>query len=172
MDECTRNRYACSAKATCTNNVGSFTFACNAGYFGDGVTCQAEDVDECTRDWDDCHAKATCTNDVGSFTCACNSGYSGDGVRCQTTSARPPAPATLVTLRRALELHCLAVNDANEVCVAAADGAVLGLVQLLTKGSAAAQGKGQRKGKAKGKKGKGKSKGSKGRGRGKGGKKG
>lgn len=31
----------CSPNAACTNTVGSFTCACNAGYYGNGVTCTA-----------------------------------------------------------------------------------------------------------------------------------
>ncbi len=41
VDECAANVDNCSANATCTNTMGSFACACNAGYTGDGVTCAA-----------------------------------------------------------------------------------------------------------------------------------
>jgi len=39
IDECATNNDDCSADGTCTNTVGDFTCACNAGYAGDGRTC-------------------------------------------------------------------------------------------------------------------------------------
>lgn len=38
LDECA-NPNTCSADATCTNQAGGFVCACNAGFTGDGVTC-------------------------------------------------------------------------------------------------------------------------------------
>ncbi|PKN44429.1 MAG: hypothetical protein CVU59_11655, partial [Deltaproteobacteria bacterium HGW-Deltaproteobacteria-17] len=56
-DECTLGTDNCSANATCTNTLGGFSCACNAGFSGDGVTCT--DLDECTLGTDNCHANAT-----------------------------------------------------------------------------------------------------------------
>jgi len=39
IDECGTDTAGCSSAASCTNNEGSFTCACNAGYSGDGFTC-------------------------------------------------------------------------------------------------------------------------------------
>ncbi|WP_216627220.1 FG-GAP-like repeat-containing protein [Corallococcus exercitus] len=80
VNECAAGTDNCDENATCTNTVGSFTCACNAGYEGDGVTCT--DINECAAGTDNCNENATCTNTVGSFTCACNAGYEGDGVTC------------------------------------------------------------------------------------------
>ncbi|MEL7368600.1 MAG: calcium-binding EGF-like domain-containing protein, partial [Myxococcota bacterium] len=44
IDEC-MTMSPCSDNATCTNQPGSFTCACNDGYTGDGVTCTAETAD-------------------------------------------------------------------------------------------------------------------------------
>ena len=46
-DECVANTDNCHADGACTNTVGSFSCACNAGYTGDGVTCS--DLDECVE---------------------------------------------------------------------------------------------------------------------------
>ena len=35
----------CSADASCSNTVGSFTCSCDSGFTGDGVTCT--DYNEC-----------------------------------------------------------------------------------------------------------------------------
>ena len=70
----------CDARAACSNNAGSFTCACEAGYAGDGLFCL--DVDECTEATDSCAAEAACANTIGSFTCACPAGYDGDGTVC------------------------------------------------------------------------------------------
>ena len=39
IDECLTNNGDCSADASCTNTVGSFTCTCLPGYTGDGFTC-------------------------------------------------------------------------------------------------------------------------------------
>ncbi|WP_437963897.1 FG-GAP-like repeat-containing protein [Sorangium sp. So ce260] len=80
VNECALGTDNCDANAACTNTVGSFTCACNAGYSGDGVTCT--DVDECALGTDNCDTNAACINTSGSFTCACDAGYEGDGVTC------------------------------------------------------------------------------------------
>jgi len=66
----------CHADATCTDNDGSYSCACNAGYEGTGVVCS--NIDECSLGSDDCHADATCTDTDGSYSCNCDSGE-GDG---------------------------------------------------------------------------------------------
>ena len=38
IDECAAQS-PCHTNALCTNTLGSFTCACNAGYTGDGLTC-------------------------------------------------------------------------------------------------------------------------------------
>ena len=43
IEECAVGTDNCAATATCTNTLGSFTCACNAGYSGDGVTCTGEE---------------------------------------------------------------------------------------------------------------------------------
>lgn len=84
-DECAIGRGVangndCNAVATCSDTVGSFTCACNAGYSGNGLTCS--NVNECTLGSNNCNSNAACSDSVGSFTCACNEGYSGNGVTC------------------------------------------------------------------------------------------
>ena len=39
IDECLQGNHSCHSVATCTNTVGAFTCECNAGYGGDGFTC-------------------------------------------------------------------------------------------------------------------------------------
>ncbi len=70
----------CGINASCIDVGGDMQCVCDAGYVGDGVTCN--DVDECTDGTDNCDADATCSNEDGDFTCECNSGYTGDGVTC------------------------------------------------------------------------------------------
>ena len=43
IDECALNTDNCHTQATCTNNVGSFSCACNTGWSGNGVTCDGKD---------------------------------------------------------------------------------------------------------------------------------
>ncbi|EDO25700.1 predicted protein, partial [Nematostella vectensis] len=83
IDECSDGTNTCAPiGSSCTNNAGSFTCSCNAGYAGDGETC-VEDIDECSSGAHTCAPSgSTCTNTVGSYTCACNVGYTGDGETC------------------------------------------------------------------------------------------
>ena len=80
IDECAEGTDACHDDATCTNSVGSFSCACDAGYDGDGIVC--EDIDECLEGLDLCSPGASCTNSLGSYTCACLAGHYGDGESC------------------------------------------------------------------------------------------
>ncbi|MGM0577676.1 MAG: EGF domain-containing protein, partial [Myxococcota bacterium] len=80
VDECAEGLDDCAEHATCTNTVGGWECACEAGYEGDGTACA--DVDECAEGLDDCAEHATCTNTVGGWECACEAGYEGDGTAC------------------------------------------------------------------------------------------
>ena len=62
------------------NNIGSYSCECQAGFNGDGITC--DDIDECIVGSHQCSFHATCSNTEGSYTCSCNTGYTGDGLRC------------------------------------------------------------------------------------------
>ena len=42
IDECATNTDNCDENALCTDTIGSFTCACNAGFSGNGVTCQGK----------------------------------------------------------------------------------------------------------------------------------
>ena len=42
VNECSRSLDNCHTNATCQNNVGSFTCACNVGHEGDGVDCDGK----------------------------------------------------------------------------------------------------------------------------------
>jgi hypothetical protein len=85
-NECADFTHDCDPEAACSNTVGSFTCACNAGYTGDGLVC--EDIDECAESLHDCSPHATCTNTfwfkdaTQGYSCTCNAGYSGTGSTC------------------------------------------------------------------------------------------
>ena len=42
MDECNENTSNCHINATCTNTGGSYKCSCNAGYSGNGSSCQGQ----------------------------------------------------------------------------------------------------------------------------------
>ena len=88
MNECANNAdNDCNINASCTDNDGSYTCACDLGYTGDGFDASTgcTDVDEClienVRSTLEmlCHSNAACTNTDGSYTCGCYTGYSDDG---------------------------------------------------------------------------------------------
>ncbi|MGK3963651.1 FG-GAP-like repeat-containing protein [Sorangium sp. So ce118] len=78
VDECALGTDNCDANAACTNTVGSFTCACNAGYEGDGVTCA--NIDECAAS--PCQNGGTCVDGISSYTCVCLPGFGG--ASCET----------------------------------------------------------------------------------------
>ena len=39
INECADDTHTCDGNATCTNNIGNFTCACNYGFNGDGYDC-------------------------------------------------------------------------------------------------------------------------------------
>ena len=65
VNECTNGTATCDTNATCTDTPSSYSCACNAGFTGDGQTC--DDVDECALGQAGC-AQA-CVNEVGGFRC-------------------------------------------------------------------------------------------------------
>merc|ERR1739848_452469 len=67
----------CSKYATCTNTAGGFRCKCNAGFIGDGVTCQKE-ADPC----DLCDKYAECVDNGYTRKCVCKPGYNGNGQNC------------------------------------------------------------------------------------------
>ncbi|XP_072018294.1 scavenger receptor cysteine-rich domain-containing protein DMBT1-like [Amphiura filiformis] len=82
VDECASDLDICHTMATCTNQIGSFTCACETGYKGDGVTCII-DTEVCT----DADCGATCTSQVNGITCVCiNAGRPTDGVTCRVNN--------------------------------------------------------------------------------------
>ena len=42
IDECATGDHNCDVNAGCVNTDGSFTCSCNAGYIGNGVSCQGK----------------------------------------------------------------------------------------------------------------------------------
>ncbi len=83
--ETCETRPPCGADASCSETPEGPQCACNAGFEGDGETCQ--DIDECAAGADDCDPNATCSNDIGGFTCACNPEWVGDGRTCFPATA-------------------------------------------------------------------------------------
>ena len=43
-DECDLKTHTCHENATCTNEPGSFSCACNSGYSGDGYNCTGNET--------------------------------------------------------------------------------------------------------------------------------
>ena len=107
ISECELDIDNCDKQATCSNTEGSYSCACNAGWTGDGFTCEGikkqfylsfqllnntnllkicpffPDINECELDIDNCDQHATCTNTEGSYSCACNAGWRGNGSKCE-----------------------------------------------------------------------------------------
>eukprot|EP00295_Goniomonas_pacifica_P017340 CAMPEP_0175859224 /NCGR_PEP_ID=MMETSP0107_2-20121207/30132_1 /TAXON_ID=195067 ORGANISM="Goniomonas pacifica, Strain CCMP1869" /NCGR_SAMPLE_ID=MMETSP0107_2 /ASSEMBLY_ACC=CAM_ASM_000203 /LENGTH=1043 /DNA_ID=CAMNT_0017175811 /DNA_START=16 /DNA_END=3147 /DNA_ORIENTATION=+ len=78
--ECTLT-HSCHSEALCTDTDASYTCECNAGYTGNGTSC--DDLNECATTNGGCDSSlGVCTNVDGSFECACVTGYTGDGMSC------------------------------------------------------------------------------------------
>lgn len=80
VDECSAGTADCDSNASCVDTAEGFECTCDAGFEGDGRTC--DDLDECAEGTDDCGVDATCENTPGSFDCACGPGFEGDGRTC------------------------------------------------------------------------------------------
>ncbi len=87
-DECSGDNGGndCDLNGSCTDVQDDldvpFECTCNAGYSGDGFSC--DDENECQGEGSghDCDVNASCSNTDGGFDCNCNGGWQGDGVTC------------------------------------------------------------------------------------------
>ncbi|CAG5089032.1 Oidioi.mRNA.OKI2018_I69.PAR.g12059.t1.cds [Oikopleura dioica] len=66
----------------CTNEVGTYTCECDAGYefndFGwtwNTTAWECSDIDECAEQLDDCSGRSSCNNFDGGFDCICHTGF-------------------------------------------------------------------------------------------------
>ena len=88
VDECNNDvTNECHKEASCNNTIGDYTCACDAGWVGDGYSC--ENVDECAAEVDPCaaaklvRAQTQCTDTNGSYFCNCDP---ADGRGCDAES--------------------------------------------------------------------------------------
>ena len=81
MNDCLIHRDNCYSGSNCTNSHGSFSCACEIGYFGDGVD-SCIDIGECSSGTHMCSDHTICTNTIGSYDCDCKIGYRDDGRTC------------------------------------------------------------------------------------------
>jgi len=133
VDECTAGGNDCSANATCSNTVGSFTCACKPGFFGDGVTCTA------------CPAGQVQPNPGQSSCVACPAGQYDDGDEvCATCASACTANAYEQTAcTSATNRVCTACTDITgcavaETCTTDADSVCATCVDGYTQLSAGA----------------------------------
>ena len=52
IDECDEGTDNCHANATCTNNAGGFTCACDPYFDGDGYSCERKNASYCLITFD------------------------------------------------------------------------------------------------------------------------
>jgi len=74
IDECATEGF-CANGGECTNSIGGFDCACQAGWTG--AKCE-EDINECEADTPVCQNGGTCTNNDGGYTCSCPANWEGD----------------------------------------------------------------------------------------------
>ncbi|HEY5950286.1 MAG TPA: EGF domain-containing protein [Kofleriaceae bacterium] len=80
IDECVTTPTVCSPNATCTNTIGDYTCACNAGYHGDGVTCVSDACGDATVNaGEGCDDGNSSSGDGCSATCDVETGYTCGG---------------------------------------------------------------------------------------------
>ncbi|XP_057308791.1 uncharacterized protein LOC130647080 [Hydractinia symbiolongicarpus] len=81
VNECSTRPCTCSLKtpscrATCNNNIGSFSCSCSFGFkLLGGKVC--EDINECSSSTSN-QCQQICLNKPGEYTCACRAGYELD----------------------------------------------------------------------------------------------
>ena len=87
IDECADGLDACVLNATCTNEVGTYSCACNTGYEGNPKT-ECTDIDGCQDS--PCYANVACTDAKApalGFSCGpCPDQTFGDGIQCDACS--------------------------------------------------------------------------------------
>ncbi|MDG2305489.1 MAG: DUF4215 domain-containing protein [Candidatus Binatia bacterium] len=69
INECATNADNCDTNATCSNTTGNFDCDCNAGYTGDGQTCETECGDGIPVGAEECDDGNTNDGDCCSSTC-------------------------------------------------------------------------------------------------------
>ena len=124
IDECklTGNDRVCDENATCTNNDGSFTCACNEFWRGDknasGLPNTCIDTDECALGTDNCSdPNGFCRNLIGSpgWECPCQFGYEEDanGVCTNIDECTDTRPAHMHNCEPSAVCADLTPNDAG-----------------------------------------------------------
>jgi hypothetical protein len=110
---CATNNGGCDSNATCTDTPTGPVCACEIGYAGTGLACQA--VNLCDQTPPPCDAHATCTSTPGGFTCTCNVGYFGPGTTCSAIAISSIAispPSASVEIGHSTQLSAMATwND-------------------------------------------------------------
>jgi hypothetical protein len=84
INECTTNAANCSANAACTNGAGNFSCACNAGFTGNGVSCNACAV--CGAGTFQ-SAACTATTETACGNCAAGCATCSDATTCNSCAA-------------------------------------------------------------------------------------
>lgn len=86
-DPCANGANVCDAEATCrVTSPSTYTCTCNAGFAGDGKTC--DPINVCAADINVCGDHGTCVNTgPGTFTCSCEAGYELAGGTCVPINA-------------------------------------------------------------------------------------
>jgi alpha-tubulin suppressor-like RCC1 family protein len=85
IDECASGENDCDDNASCTNEPGSFTCACDPGYEGDGTACEPNPCEPRANPCD--LDTTTCRDDGGVAVCDCVEGRDrcdGDAHACTT----------------------------------------------------------------------------------------
>ena len=104
VDECQSDETNnCDANATCTNNNGDFSCACNEpDYSGNGRTCAPNTVDECETRAGECHELASCDDpdeapsavNTAAELCGCvDTSHGGDGAQAGSGCVPPAGTA-------------------------------------------------------------------------------
>ena len=81
IDECAdASLNNCDANASCTDDAGSFSCVCDAGYMAMVSRAPISMSAPMLRSMGS--ENATCSDEPGSFSCVCDDYYEGDGVTC------------------------------------------------------------------------------------------